>query len=199
MTIFVTKWVLGNGVIVRYDDAEAVTVRGRKGDRHCAIVRAKKGSARLKFWPREWHPTEAAARTRAEEMRQAMLEALARQAERMDSLKFSLAACVVTALIGCSSPAPECPLPSCDTYCADQIAACGSLEQPLPGNPRDDTGNPVYQHRDPQWCRMDCARFDEASLACRAIHVRLVLEGADLTVQCPLTGDFGACAPRSSP
>ncbi len=69
MTIYVTRWALQNGAIVRYDNAEAVTVKGRKGDRRCAVVRSHRNGRHIKFWPREWHPTAEAARTHAVSLR----------------------------------------------------------------------------------------------------------------------------------
>lgn len=89
MTIWVSKWALKDGTIARYDDAEAVTVRGKKGDRNCAVVR-RKGCKPMKFWPGEWHPTAAAAITRAEDNRRSVLEGLARHADLVASLRFKV-------------------------------------------------------------------------------------------------------------
>jgi hypothetical protein len=68
----------------------------------------------------------------------------------------------------------------CESFCTLQIQACGSLDAPLPGNPRDSTGNPIYQYRNMGHCMMTCAAFDRThdysaasagnSLACRLRH-----------------------------
>lgn len=93
MTIWVTKWALSRGAIARYDNAEAVVVRGRKGNRNRVRVRSKNGGRILKFWPGEWHPTFGAAVARAESMREHELASFAKQAERVASLKFRESRC----------------------------------------------------------------------------------------------------------
>lgn len=89
MTIFVSRWALKNGAILRYDDAEPTVVCGKHGDRNCAVVR-RPGCKPLKFWPGEWHPTEAAAITRAETMLDSTLAGLARHADLVSSLTFKV-------------------------------------------------------------------------------------------------------------
>jgi hypothetical protein len=68
----------------------------------------------------------------------------------------------------------------CASFCALEIKACGSLDAPLPGNPRDSTNNPIYQYQNMNDCMTSCAAFDKThaysttasgnSLACRLYH-----------------------------
>jgi hypothetical protein len=68
----------------------------------------------------------------------------------------------------------------CESFCTLEIKACGSLDAPLPGNPRDATGNPLFQYLNMTNCVMSCATFDKTheystmaagnSLACRLLH-----------------------------
>jgi hypothetical protein len=65
----------------------------------------------------------------------------------------------------------------CASFCTLEIAACGSLDAPLPGNPRDGDNTPLYQFRNMANCMTLCATiantrpFNAASvgdsLACR--------------------------------
>jgi hypothetical protein len=65
----------------------------------------------------------------------------------------------------------------CASFCALEITACGSIEVPLPGNPKDATGNPLFQYRNMERCMSVCDGFDKThaystkavgnSLACR--------------------------------
>jgi hypothetical protein len=68
----------------------------------------------------------------------------------------------------------------CASFCALEIKACGSLDAPLPGNPRDANGNPLFQYLNMANCMTACAAFDKThaygttaagdSLACRLYH-----------------------------
>lgn len=68
----------------------------------------------------------------------------------------------------------------CASFCALELMACGSLDAPLPGEPRDETGNPLYQYRNLADCRRLCRDFDKTqpysttasgdTLACRLLQ-----------------------------
>jgi hypothetical protein len=68
----------------------------------------------------------------------------------------------------------------CTTFCNLEIKACGSLDAPLAGNPRDADGNPLFQYRNFDDCMRLCPAFDRThpysivsagdSLACRLRH-----------------------------
>jgi len=68
----------------------------------------------------------------------------------------------------------------CTSFCTLEIKACGSLDVPLPGDPRDSTNNHLFQYRNMADCMSSCASFDKAhpynitaagdSLACRLFH-----------------------------
>lgn len=65
----------------------------------------------------------------------------------------------------------------CAGFCALEIQACGSLDAPLQGNPKDDTGSPIFQYRNMADCVKQCISYDKThiyspastgdSLACR--------------------------------
>ena len=90
--------------------------------------------------------------------------------------------------------------------------ACGSLEAPLPGNPRDNTNNPLFQYQNMDDCMRLCPAWDKThgysttsmgnSLACRlnaATSAAVSVESAK--IYCAYTADFptGACAGTASP
>jgi hypothetical protein len=68
----------------------------------------------------------------------------------------------------------------CVSFCALEIMACGSLDAPLPGNPTDETGNPLFQYQNMDNCLAACANVANPrpystsatgdSLACRLSH-----------------------------
>ena len=68
----------------------------------------------------------------------------------------------------------------CASFCSLEIKACGSLDAPLPGNPRDTSNSPLFQYQNMTDCMASCAKFDKAhaystmakgdSLACRLYH-----------------------------
>lgn len=93
----------------------------------------------------------------------------------------------------------------CTSFCAIEIAACGSLDVPLPGNPKDPDGNPLFQYRNMANCVTACAAFDKThlyvptaagnSLACRLLHaVTATSSLASATQHCSST----ASTPRDS-
>lgn len=65
----------------------------------------------------------------------------------------------------------------CMSFCTLEIAACGSRDMPLPGDPKDGFGNQVYQYINLNNCMRLCAAWDKThdyntmakgdSLACR--------------------------------
>ncbi len=87
----------------------------------------------------------------------------------------------------------------CASYCALQIKACGSQEAPLPGNPRDANGNPLFQYPNLENCIANCATYDKThaystasagdSLACRLLHAtRAAIDLANAKAECANTG-----------
>jgi hypothetical protein len=63
------------------------------------------------------------------------------------------------------------------SFCAIEIRACGSLDEPLPGDPTDENNNSIYQYRNMTSCIASCHNLDKThvysasatgnSLACR--------------------------------
>jgi hypothetical protein len=101
----------------------------------------------------------------------------------------------------------------CASFCALEIKACGSLDAPLTGNPRDATGNPLFQYRNLANCMTSCAAFDKThdygmtatgnSLACRlynAISAAIAVT-PDAATYCPYTAaaPTGPCAGAAMP
>lgn len=101
----------------------------------------------------------------------------------------------------------------CASFCTLEIKACGSLDAPLPGNPKDSTNNPLYQYRNMASCMTACAAFDKThaystaaagdSLACRFYHatsaaIAVTPNGA---TECPYTAapPTGPCAGAATP
>ena len=116
-------------------------------------------------------------------------------------------------LITAASPAFCSGGDICASFCALEIKACGSLDTPLPENPKDDTNNPLFQYRNMANCMASCATFDKAhaystaaagnSLACRLYHatsaaIAVIPNGA---MDCSATADFptGPCAGVATP
>jgi hypothetical protein len=101
----------------------------------------------------------------------------------------------------------------CASFCTLEIKACGSLDAPLPGNPRDNTNNPIYQYRNMASCMTSCAAFDKTheystmaagdSLACRLYHATIaaIAVTPNGTTECPYTGPTprGPCAGTATP
>jgi hypothetical protein len=89
---------------------------------------------------------------------------------------------------------------ACKSFCALEIMACGSLDMPLPGNPRDISNNVLYQYQNLADCMDQClTSFDKQhsysttalgdSLACRlgaAVTAAISLDQAK--VFCAYTG-----------
>jgi hypothetical protein len=100
----------------------------------------------------------------------------------------------------------------CASFCALEIKACGSIEAPLPGDPKDAAGNPLFQYRNQERCVSACDGFDKThpysttavgdSLACRLYRaVKAATSPANATTYCFSTG-FNAnddCAGTASP
>lgn len=93
---------------------------------------------------------------------------------------------------------------ACKSFCALEIKACGSLEMPLQGDPRDASNNSIYQYRNMADCMRLCddPKLDKThayslsakgdSLACRLYQatqaaINGVMFCAD-TAAAPLTG-----------
>lgn len=90
---------------------------------------------------------------------------------------------------------------ACKSFCALEIMACGSVDMPLPGNPRDASNIPLYQYQNLNGCIETCQTdFDKHpsysttavgdSLACRlsaAVTAAISLDQAK--VFCAYTGD----------
>jgi hypothetical protein len=100
----------------------------------------------------------------------------------------------------------------CNSFCTLEIMACGSLDMPLPGNPRDATNNPIFQYQNFDGCMRLCPSWDKThgystmamgdSLACRlsaAVTASISVDSAK--VACAYTADFptGQCASAASP
>lgn len=116
-------------------------------------------------------------------------------------------------LITAASPAFCSGGDVCASFCALEIEACGSLDAPLPGNPRDATNNPLFQYQNLADCMASCAGFDKThaygttaagnSLACRLYHatsaaIAVTPNGA---MDCSATAAFptGPCAGVAAP
>jgi hypothetical protein len=101
----------------------------------------------------------------------------------------------------------------CESFCTLEIKACGSLDAPLSGDPKDANGNSLYQYVNMANCLMLCAGFDKThvystaaagnSLACRLFHatsaaIAITPNGA---TECPYTAatPTGPCAGTATP
>lgn len=68
----------------------------------------------------------------------------------------------------------------CASFCALETRACGTLGMPLPGDPKDNTNNSLYQYQDVSDCVASCHNFNKLnhydlsskgnSLACRLVQ-----------------------------
>jgi hypothetical protein len=102
----------------------------------------------------------------------------------------------------------------CESFCALEILACGSMDAPLPGNPKDAANNPLYQYRNTADCLSACnVGFDKThpystlamgdSLACRLRQATLasISVTVDGAAHCAATGatPTGPCAGAASP
>ena len=101
----------------------------------------------------------------------------------------------------------------CESFCTLEIKACGSLDAPLPGNPRDSTNNPIYQYQNREDCMISCAAFDKThvysttasgnSLACRLYHATnaAIAVTPNGQMHCPHTAPLptGLCAGTPTP
>jgi hypothetical protein len=76
----------------------------------------------------------------------------------------------------------------CMSFCILEIKACGSLDIPLSGDPRDADGNPLFQYRNIADCMNSCGLLDKThgytttaagdSLACRLLHATIAASSA---------------------
>ena len=100
----------------------------------------------------------------------------------------------------------------CTSFCTLEIKACGSQDAPLPGNPKDDTGNPLFQYVNQGNCVNLCHSWNKMhvysttstgdSLACRlSAAVMAVTNVMDGKTHCADTADFptGMCAGAPMP
>ncbi|HEX8106460.1 MAG TPA: hypothetical protein VF516_01980 [Kofleriaceae bacterium] len=100
----------------------------------------------------------------------------------------------------------------CTSFCTLELLACGSMAAPLPGNPTDSMGNPVFQYRNLGDCMRLCPMWDKThnystmsmgdSLACRlsaAVTAAISIDSAKIF--CGYTADAptGQCAGTASP
>lgn len=101
---------------------------------------------------------------------------------------------------------------ACTSFCTLEILACGSQVAPLDGDPKDSTGNHIYQYVNQANCVSLCHGWDKThaystmamgnSLACRlsaAVTASISVDSAK--VFCAYTTDFptGQCAGPASP
>lgn len=99
-----------------------------------------------------------------------------------------------------ASPAAACSGGDvCASYCALQIKACGSVDAPLPGDPIDSFGNPLYQYQNIDNCMTLCAGYNKThsfrttsmgdSLACRLLYTtRAAIDLDKAKTECRHTG-----------
>lgn len=96
---------------------------------------------------------------------------------------------LLLSLIGCSSSPP---VPTCEAFCTSEVAACGSLDAPLPGNPRDPTGNQLFQFRSVESRIGRCMlSFTAEALACRMDVVERIVDAESARRLCRDTGTPG--------
>ncbi len=102
----------------------------------------------------------------------------------------------------------------CTSFCAVEIKACGSVQMPLPGNPRDATNNALFQYQNMANCVSACAGLDKThpyspaamgdSLACRLYQATQAVISVmpDGVLYCADTASFpptGRCAGTATP
>lgn len=99
----------------------------------------------------------------------------------------------------------------CVSFCALQIEACGSLDEPLPGDPKDSSGNSLYQYRNMANCLSNCAMIAKThaystasagdSLACRLNRAIRATIPASAGTECANTGllPVGPCEGTPTP
>jgi hypothetical protein len=103
--------------------------------------------------------------------------------------------------LGASAPAVCSGGNVCESFCTLQLRACGSLDEPLPGNPTDANGNPLFQYQNMINCMENCATFDKFyaysttatgdSLACRLLQASgAALDMESARMKCASTGGF---------
>jgi hypothetical protein len=100
----------------------------------------------------------------------------------------------------------------CSSFCTLEILACGSLDVPLPGNPKDSFGTPLYQYKNFNGCMNLCPAWDKThvysttsmgdALACRlsaAVTAASSLDNAKVSCAYTADGPTGQCAGAASP
>ena len=101
----------------------------------------------------------------------------------------------------------------CESFCTLEIKACGSLDAPLPGHPRDNTNNELFQYQNMDDCMSSCAGFDKIhaysttaagnSLACRLYYATdaAISVTPNGTMYCSATAALptGPCAGAATP
>jgi len=102
----------------------------------------------------------------------------------------------------------------CASFCALDIRACGSTDTPLPDDPVDETGNPLFQYGDMADCMRVCDDFYDKthaysttavgnSLACRLFQATeaAIAVTPNAATYCSATGMFptGSCAGTAMP
>lgn len=101
----------------------------------------------------------------------------------------------------------------CANFCALEIKACGSLDEPLSGDPRDATNNHLFQFRNMNDCMTACALYDKNpvystaatgdSLACRLLQTTdaVIAVTPNGKMSCMYTGDIprGPCVGTPPP
>jgi hypothetical protein len=101
---------------------------------------------------------------------------------------------------------------TCMSFCTLEILACGSLDAPLPGDPKDATNNSLFQYRNLADCMRFCPSWDKThvysttsmgdSLACRLnAATSAAISVTSGKTYCAYTADFPtrACAGTASP
>jgi hypothetical protein len=101
----------------------------------------------------------------------------------------------------------------CTSFCSIEIAACGSIANPLPGNPTDINHKPLPQYEDMGKCVALCDGYDKThaystasrgdSLACRLFQATQATAATDRPTACPDTGNPpaapGLCTGTATP
>ncbi len=102
----------------------------------------------------------------------------------------------------------------CTSFCALEIKACGSLQMPLPGDPKDATNNSLFQYQNMADCVQACAGLDKThayspsargnSLACRLYQatqavISVMPNGVMSCADTASTPPTGRCAGTATP
>jgi hypothetical protein len=102
----------------------------------------------------------------------------------------------------------------CTSFCAIEIKACGSLDEPIPGDPKDATNNSIYQYVNMANCNRLCKGLDTAhayslsatgnSLACRLYQatqavISVMPDGVAFCADTAATPPTGRCDGTAMP